>query len=93
MASLYISYFGSVDKHCASDPLGSEIVTTSTSNAQSGAVPKGAVVAKIQSDTEHYIKDGASPTAAAGTSVYLAADEILWLRLNRDYKIGAVTLA
>lgn len=93
MASLYISYFGSVDKGCAQDPLGSEVVTTSTSNAQSSANTRMGVVAKIESDVAHYIKDGADPTATAAGGVHLAANETLWLRLNRGYKIGAITLA
>lgn len=91
MATLIISYFGGADKYCAYDPIGSETVTTSGSNAQSTANTKSGTVAKIQSDTAHYVKDGADPTAAAGTGVYLAANEILWLRLNRGYKIGAIT--
>jgi len=91
MASLYISYFGNVDKHCAQDPLGSEIVTTSGTSGQSTANPEFATVAKIQSDAAHYVNDGANPTAAAGTGVYVAANEVLWLRLNRGYKLAAVT--
>jgi hypothetical protein len=91
MASLIISYFGGADKDCAYDPIGAETVTTSASNAQSTANPKMACVAKIQSDTAHYIKDGADPTATSTAGVYLAANEVLWLRLNRGYKIGAIT--
>jgi hypothetical protein len=93
MATLYISYFGGADKHCAYDPIAAETVTTSTTNAQSTANVRSACVAKIQSDTAHYIKDGADPTATAASGVYLGANEILWLRVNRGYKIGAITLA
>lgn len=91
MASLYISYFGGADKYCAYDPVGSEVVTTSGTSTQSTANTKAGTLAKIQSDTAHYIKDGENPTAAAGTGVYLSANEILWLRLNRGYKIAAIT--
>jgi hypothetical protein len=91
MASLFISYFGGSDKECAYDDLGAETVTTSASNAQSTANPKMGCVAKIQSDTAHWIATSANPTAAANTNTYLAANEVLWLRLNRGYKIGAIT--
>jgi hypothetical protein len=99
MASLYISYFASVDKECAADPIKSEVVTTSTTSAASAAIPDGTAVIKINSDTAHYVTIGTgTPTAAVGAgSFYLAATEAMWLRTQTSnraaLKIAAVTLA
>lgn len=99
MASLYISYFGNVDKHVAADPMKSEVVTTSTSSAPGGTIPDGASVIKINSDTAHYVTIGTgTPTAAVGAgSFYLGANETIFLRVSTSsraaLKIAAVTLA
>lgn len=93
MATLFISYFGTVDKGVAGDPVASETVTTSTTSAQSAAVPKFALVAKIVSDTAHYIAQGANPTATATNGAYLSANDPLWLRCTNGYKFAAITLA
>lgn len=92
MASLYISYFGGVADECARSPLGSEVVTTSATSAQSTANPEGGIVAMLFSDTAHYIAEGANPTAAAGSGVYLPASTALWLSVKGGYKLAAITV-
>lgn len=96
MATLYISYFATVDKHCAGDPIKSETITTSGSSAASGEVPDGAVVAVIVSDASHYVTIGTdTPTASAGNSAVQFAGSALWLRIRSSsraaLKIAAVT--
>ena len=96
MATLYISYFGSVDKLCAADPIKSETVTTSGTSAASGTIPDGAVVAQIISDTTHYVTIGTgTPTAAATNSAVQFANTPLWLRTQTSaraaLKIAAIT--
>ena len=97
MATFFISYFGTVDKGVAGDPIKAETVTTSASSARSGVIPSGAVIAKVQSDVGHYVAIGDDPTAtqAGAGMAYAAAGELLWLRTDRhalaNYKIAAVT--
>lgn len=96
MATLYVSYFGSVDKHCAGDPIKSETVTTSGTSAASGAIPDGTSIIKIQSDAAHYVTIGLStPTAAATNSAYVGAGEVFWLRTASStraaQKVAAIT--
>ncbi len=98
MATLYVSYFASVDKHVAGDPIKTEIVTTSTTTAATGTIPANAVVAAFHSDTDHYITIGAgTPTAAITNGCYLPASFTRELRLYQHnsvaLKAAAVTLA
>lgn len=98
MATLYVSYFGGVDKQVAADPIKSETVTTSTTTAATGAIPSGAVVASLFSDTAHYVTIGTdTPTAAITNSFYLPANTVREIRtFNGDgvaRKIAAITLA
>ena len=98
MATLYISYFGDVADECASTPISSETVTTSTTSAASGAIPAGAKVAAIVSDTAHYVTiNTGTPTAAITNSFYLPANTMRELRVNKEVtaskKIAAITLA
>lgn len=96
MATLYVSYFGAVDKDVAADPIKAETVTTSGTSAASGAIPDGAMIAKVQSDVAHYVTIGTgTPTAAATNSVYVGANEVLWLRVQTSSraakKVAAIT--
>jgi len=97
MATFFISYFGTVDKGVAGDPIKAETVTTSATSARSAVIPSGAVIAKIQSDTAHYVTIGDDPAAtqAGAGMAFAAAGELLWLRTDRhglaNYKIAAVT--
>lgn len=93
MATLYISWFASVGDTVALDPIKSETVTTSTSNAQSGACPGFAKFAKIQSDTASYVASGsANPDATAQPRCYVGANEVFWLRVaGPTHKIAAIT--
>lgn len=95
MATLYISYYGGVQNDCASEPLKSETVTTSTSSAQSSANSNGAAVASLWSDTAHYVAIGSNPTATATNGFYLPASTLFWLDLrdNLSDKFAAITLA
>lgn len=96
MATLYVSYYGSVDKLCAGDPIKSETITTSGTSAAGGTIPDGAMVACIVSDTSHYVTIGTgTPTAAATNGGIQFANSPLWLRIqtaNRAaLKVAAVT--
>lgn len=97
MASLIISYFGSVHRGIAGDPIKSESLTTSTASAASGVVPTNAAVAVIASDIAHYVTIGTgTPTAAIGNSFYLPANTLRELSVNDvggTYKIAAITLS
>jgi hypothetical protein len=97
MAALIISYFGSVRRGIAGDPIRSESLTTSTASAASAAIPANAAVAAIASDTAHYVMIGTgTPTAAIGNGFYLPANTIRELSVNDvggTYKIAAVTLS
>lgn len=97
MAALIISYFGSVRRGIACDPIKSESLTTSTTSAASAAIPVNAAVALIASDTAHYVTIGAgTPTAAIGNSFYLPANTLRELSVNDvggTYKIAAITLS
>jgi len=96
MATLYISYFGSVDKLVAGDPIKSETITTSGTSAASGVVPSNAAVAAIHSDTAHYVTIGAgTPTAAITNSFYLPPNVTREIRTfpagQTALKIAAIT--
>jgi hypothetical protein len=98
MATLYVSYFGSVDKLVAGDPIKTETVTTSTESAATGEIPDGAVIASLFSDTAHYVTIGTdTPTAAITNSFYLPANQMRELRTFNGHgaarKIAAITLA
>lgn len=86
MASLYISYWGTVDKECGGDPILSEVITTSSTSALSGTIPSGAVAATVESDAASYVTLGTgSPTAAVGAgSFYIGANS------PRDIRITGV---
>lgn len=97
MATLYISYYATVDKLCAGDPIKSETVTTSGTSAASGTLPTNAAVAMLVSDATHYFTIGTdTPTAAATNGGVLYADSPLWLNLGTGsrpaLKIAAVTV-
>jgi len=92
MASLIISYYGTVQNHCASNPIATETVTTSGTSAQGTANSKGAAVASLYSTAAHYFTVGSDPTAAATNSGYLPASTLLWIDLNAlTDKIAAIT--
>jgi hypothetical protein len=92
MATLIISYYGSAQNNCASQPIGSESVTTSGTSAQGSANSSGAAVASLYSDAAHYFTVGSDPTAAATNSGYLPASTLMWVDLNDTTdKIAAIT--
>lgn len=94
MATLYISYYGSVENHVSGDPLFVDVVTTSITSAQGTANTAGAVVASLFSDTAHYYATGDNPTAAVTNGAYLPANNLVWLDLDGiTGKIAARTLA
>lgn len=81
MASLIISYFASVDKEVAGEPIKSETITTSGTSAASAAIPSNAVVFSLFSDAAHYVTFGeGTPTAAASNSFYVPANQLHWQR-------------
>lgn len=82
MASLYVSYFAQVENNCASAPLSNEIITTSGTSAQGGAIPASAAVAMLYCETAVYAALGAAPTAAAGTGTYVPGGTPFWLDLK-----------
>lgn len=90
MASLYVSYYGSVLAGCGKDPLGSEVLTTSGESEQA-TPPDHAVVAMLFSDAAHYVTDGPDPEASDANGVLVPADIPVWIALNRGYKLAAVT--
>lgn len=97
MATLYISYFGNVDRGCAGTPLSAVTITTSgTSAATAANIPVTAKVACFRSDAAHYVTIGnGTPVAAAANSVYVPASETFWLRTyvaeGQSVKIAAIT--
>jgi len=97
MATLTISYFGSIREGIACDPIKSETVTTSTSSAASGVVPANAKVAMLHSTVEHYATVGTgTPSAAIGNGFYLPANQPIPIHVNDvggTYKFAAVTLS
>jgi hypothetical protein len=82
MASLYVNYFGAVENGCASAPLDTEIITTSGTSAQGGAIPASSAIAMLYCDTAVYIKLGTNPTAAAGEGAYVPGGAAFWLDLK-----------
>ena len=97
MATLYINYWGTVDKGVAGDPIKSEAVTTSAASAQSGVIPAGAVVATLSSSALHCVAVGNDPVAAVGAgSFILPANGEREIRLTRHglaaHKIAAIAL-
>lgn len=92
MATLYVSYYGTVESGCGSNPVASETVTTSGTSAQSGANANWGVVAMLYSSAAHYFTVGANPTAAAGNSCYLPANTALWVAIGPEEKIAAITV-
>jgi hypothetical protein len=97
MATLYVSYFGAVDKGVAGDPIKSETITTSGVSAASGAIPDGAIVARFVSDASHYVTiDTGTPTASAANGAVQFANQELWLRVRTSnratLKAAAVTV-
>lgn len=98
MATLYVSYFGSIMEGIAAHPLGTTTITTSTTSAATSAdAPAAAKVAFVFSDTAHYVTHGlGSPTASASNGFYLPANQGRELRINNQTttgsRIAAVTL-
>lgn len=97
MADLYITYWATVDKYCAGDPIKTEKVTTSGTSAQSGAIPFNAVVATVTGIALHCVTLGDAPTAAVGAgSFILPANAERDIRLTNHaaatYKFAAITL-
>lgn len=97
MATLYVSYFGSVDKLVAGDPIKTETVTTSGTSAATGVVPSNAAVAAVHSDAAHYVTIGSgTPTAAITNGFYLPANMTREVRTfpagQTALKIAAVTV-
>jgi hypothetical protein len=81
MASLIISYFASVEKEVAGIPLCSEALTTSAVSTAAQPVPAEAAVAKIYSDTAHYVSFGdGTPAASKDNGFYLAAGIPQWMK-------------
>jgi hypothetical protein len=97
MATLTISYFGSIREGIACDPIKAETVTTSTSSAASGAIPANAKAAVLHATVEHYATIGTgTPTAAIGNSFHVPANQPVPIHVNDvggTYKIAAITLA
>jgi hypothetical protein len=92
MANLIISFYGSAQNGCGSQPGGSQVVVTSAVSAQSAANANGAEVVSLWSDTAHYVTVGANPTATATNGVYVPALTLHWLDLNGTAdKIAAIT--
>lgn len=95
MATLYVSYFGSVQKGVAGDPVKTETVTTSGTSAATAAIPKSALVAAVHSDAAHYVTIGeGTPTAAITNGFYLPANVTREFIVppNVTVKIAAVTV-
>lgn len=97
MATLYVSYYGSVDKGVAGDPIKSEAITTSAASAASGAIPDGALIACVSSDASHYVTIGTgTPTASAANGGVQFANNPLWLRVQTasraTLKLAVVTV-
>src|SRR4051812_45268733 len=98
MATLNISYFGSVIDYLAGDAISDEAVTTSVANATSGVVPAGTRAIKFNSDTAHHVKIGTGTpdaTVVAGRN-YIAPNEAFWLHIppaptGVALKIAAIT--
>jgi hypothetical protein len=93
MATLTISYYGSVSHGVPKDPFFSEDLSTSTETAAGSANSKGAAVASLFSDTPHYFSVGADPIASEGTGGFLPANWLIWVDLDYGQKIAAVTLS
>lgn len=92
MASLYISHFASVQNGCASGPIGSQTLTTSGTSAQSAANVGGGAVARLFSDTAHWVTVGSNPTATSTNGFYVPANQFFDLDLGSvTDKIAAIT--
>lgn len=91
MASLYVSWIGDVTNGIGSSPMGSEVVTTSGTSAQSGANPAGEAV-QLFSDAAHYVAVGDNPTATAGNGIYVPANQAFYLAIGNGKKIAAITV-
>ena len=97
MATLYISYWGHVERNVAGDPIKSETLTTSTTSGLAAAIPAGAVVATVYSpDADHVVTKGSgSPTAAIGAGSFVlpsgAERDILLQHYEGGYKFAART--
>lgn len=97
MATLNISFFGSVDKYCAGDAMKSVQLSTSASSANTD-VPAGAVVVSMFSDAAHCVMIGTgTPVAAIGVgSSLIPANGEAWRRIQTSnraaLKLAAITI-
>jgi hypothetical protein len=79
------------NENVAGTVISNEQRTLTTSSAQSGATPDGAVIVSIFStEAARFEYSGTSPTAAA-TSTYIGANERLWLDAKPTFKIAGIT--
>lgn len=90
MATLYISYYNTVENNCAKKPMASETVTTSGTTAAASSPQDVSCVAMLFSDAAHYITTNESATATAGG--YLPASVGHWLALEPGDVISAITV-
>lgn len=82
MANLYITEFQAQGRDTHGDtmpaaqmpPIAQQTVAISGTSAQSAAINRGTTLVRICSDVACYIEVAADPTAAAATSMRMAAD-------------------
>lgn len=100
MASLHVAFckvgaisYGGTIPVADSETVTSETVTTSASNAQSGAAPAGKPFVRIATDsTAHYVAFGANPDATTTTGrYYMPANSVEYFQVEIGNKVAAVT--
>lgn len=97
MASLFITYWSGSDRNDGNSPgnaISSETRSITGTSAQSGATPPDARLVSIYADAAACFLYNANPTAVAsatGTSVYLGANERLWINAKPTQLIAGIT--
>lgn len=95
MATLYVSFIGGKENGEYKEPLGTQVLTTSTTPSVRTNTGTGASIAWVFSDAAHYVNVGpsASVTASATNGFYLPANEHVKIALNVGDEVAAISLA
>lgn len=92
--ALEISYFTGRGKHSTQVYAGfisAETRSLSGTSAQSGAIPNGATVARIEATEAARVQVGGTSPTAAATSIYMASGAVLDIEVVAGDKIAGKT--
>lgn len=94
MATLYVSWYGTIDDGIAETPISTSVVTTSAVSAKTSAAPANAKFCIVEGDAAHYVAVGAqaSVTAAASSGVYVGANSPRPIGIKAGDGVAAITV-